>query len=193
MWPLDQYRAVAATAHENDAAVYTDGARLFNAAAASGIGVEQWAAPVDAIWIDFSKGLGGPGGAAIAGSADVVGRANRFEYMFGGAMRQSGFLAAAALYGLDHNVDRLSEDNANAARLGAGSPPWVCTSPRPTATWCSVNHPQVWRSENSSPRWPQRGVRVSALGDRTRMVTHLGVSRDDVDAAIAVVEKIVHG
>jgi len=191
VWPLDRYRAVAAAAHEHGAAVFTDGARVFNAAAASGTAAADWAGPVDAIWIDFSKGLGGPGGAAIAGSADFVERANRFKYLFGGAMRQSGILAAAGLYGLEHNVDRLRDDNANAARLASGLADLGLSITPPESNMVFCDPPQGMDSAAFSAVLTKHGVRASTVGARVRMVTHLGVSRDDVDAAITAVKKAV--
>ncbi|NIV85432.1 MAG: low specificity L-threonine aldolase, partial [Actinobacteria bacterium] len=111
---------VAERAHGRGASVVTDGARLLNAVAASGVPADRWADPVDALWIDLSKGLGCPGGAVLAGSADFLDEANRWKFMLGGAMRQSGILAAAGLYALDHHVERLPEDHATAQRLAEG-------------------------------------------------------------------------
>ena len=97
VWPIEVYESVAAKARERGSSVFTDGARLLNAVVASGIAADRWAAPVDGIWIDLSKGLGCPGGAVLAGSADFLAEANRFKYLLGGAMRQSGVLAAAGV------------------------------------------------------------------------------------------------
>ncbi len=191
VWPIDQYRAVAELAHRRGASVFTDGARVFNAVAATGVAVNRWAAPVDALWIDFSKGLGGPGGAAIAGSADFIARANRFKYLFGGAMRQSGFLAAAALYGLDHNVDRLAEDNANAARLGAGLADLRLDVLPPESNMVFFTPPRGVEAAAFVAALAEAGVRASPLSGRIRMVTHLGVSTKDIDEAIAIVAQVV--
>jgi threonine aldolase len=189
VWPIDQYRAVADLTHEHGAAVFTDGARVFNAVAASGVPVREWAAPVDAIWIDFSKGLGGPGGAAIAGAQEFIGRANRFKYLFGGAMRQSGILAAAALYGLDHNLERLAEDNANAARLGRGLADFGLEVIDPESNmvfFAPPGDPARFAAALAS-----QGVRCSPIGGQIRMVTHLGVSAADVDEAVAAVGRVL--
>jgi hypothetical protein len=120
VWPLEQYLAVCDTARAAGVSVYTDGARLLNAVTASGVAAERWCEPVDAVWIDFSKGLGAPAGAAIAGSEEFIASANRFKYLYGGAMRQSGILTAAALYALDNHVERLADDHDNAHRLAEG-------------------------------------------------------------------------
>src|SRR5262249_7646295 len=119
VWPLDELRASADAAHERGAAVHLDGARLFNAAVAAGIAPSEGARRADTVTICFSKGLGCPLGAVVAGSADFVGRAWESKYLFGGAMRQAGVVAAAALYALDHHVERLSEDHERARRLAA--------------------------------------------------------------------------
>ena len=189
VWPIDQYRAVAELAHRRGAATFTDGARLFNAVAAAGVGAERWAAPVDAIWIDFSKGLGGPGGAAIAGSAEFIARANRFKYQLGGAMRQSGILAAAALYGLDHNVERLAEDNANAARLGVGLAELGLTVIPPESNMVFVTPPRGVEAAAFAESLKGAGVRTSPLLGKIRMVTHLGISTADIEDAIGIVAK----
>ena len=193
VWPIDQYRLVAELAHRRGATVFTDGARLFNAVAASGVAVERWAAPVDAIWIDFSKGLGGPGGAVIAGSIEFIARANRFKYLLGGAMRQSGVLAAAALYGLDHNVARLAEDNANAARLAAGLAKLGLEVIPAESNMVFFTPPRGAVAAEFVSLLVAEGVRCSPLSGRIRMVTHLGVSTADVDSAIAAVRRALKG
>lgn len=193
VWPQDQYRAVADLAHARGAAVFTDGARVFNAVAATGVSAKQWAGPVDAIWIDFSKGLGGPGGAAIAGSKDFIARANRFKYLFGGAMRQSGILAAGALYGLDHNLDRLAEDNANAARLGAGLTALGMEVIAPESNMVFFTPPAATDAAAFVTALAREGVRCSPVAGRIRMVTHLGVSAEEIEKAIGAVGRLVKG
>src|SRR6266566_1573204 len=120
IWPLDEFGAAVAAARARGASVHLDGARLFNASVAAGIGPAEWARLADSVTICFSKGLGCPLGAILAGSEQLIERAWEGKYLFGGAMRQSGVLAAAALYALDHHVDRLAEDHARARRLAEG-------------------------------------------------------------------------
>ncbi len=191
IWPIDHYEAVCAAAREHGAAVYTDGARVMNAVVASGIAAGRWAGPVDGIWLDFSKGLGGPGGAAIAGSADFVAAANRIRFLLGGGMRQSGFLAAAALYGLEHNVDRLADDHANAARLAAGLADlgFAVTEPDTNIVVCTP--PAGWAAPDLVAALAAEGVRASIVPGRIRMVTHLGVTTEEVEQAIAAVARVV--
>ncbi len=113
-WPLAAVEAAANAAKAANLIVHMDGARLLNAVAATGVSAAAYAAPADSAWIDFSKGLGAPVGASLAGSADFIAEVWRWKQRLGGAMRQSGIIAAAALYALDHNIDALAEDNHNA-------------------------------------------------------------------------------
>ena len=112
--PLDEARRIGAAARQHGIASYLDGARLFNAALASGTPAAEHAAPFDLVAISLSKGLGAPVGSLLAGRRDLIERAVRYRRMFGGAMRQAGLLAAAGLHALDHHMERLGEDHANA-------------------------------------------------------------------------------
>lgn len=188
VWTIEEYEAACAAAREHGASVYTDGARLLNAVAATGIPTARWAAPVDAIWIDFSKGVGAPGGAAIAGSADFIEAARRFKYLYGGALRQSGILAAAALYGLEHNVPRMVEDQANARRLAEGLADlgMDVADPESNMVFCSVDDPQALVDAMA-----EEGVRTHVVAGRVRMVTHVGVSSADVESVIEAARRVV--
>ena len=117
VWALDRLNAVCRTGRELGLRVHLDGARLWNACAASGTSPADYAAHCDSVSVCFSKGLGCPVGSAVAGDRAFIQRVRRFRKMFGGAMRQAGMLAAAALYALEHHRDRLAEDHANARRL----------------------------------------------------------------------------
>jgi len=192
VWPIDRYEAVCAAARRHGAAVMTDGARLLNAVVASGVAADRWTAPVDAMWIDFSKGLGAPGGAALGGSADLVAEATRWMYRVGGAMRQSGVLAAAALYGLEHNVAGLERDHANARRLAEGLAETGVTLTDPATNMVFVDPtPAGVTAAGLAARLADAGVRVSQLGSRVRAVTHLGVSEDDVDRAVEAIRGVL--
>ena len=120
-WPLQQFENVAATARELSLAIHIDGARLWNACVAAGYAPRDFARQADSISVCFSKGLGCPVGSALVGTADFIDRARRFRKMFGGGMRQSGLLAAAALFALENNVARLAEDHAKAKRLASAA------------------------------------------------------------------------
>src|SRR5947199_1873411 len=120
IWPLDEVDAIVATCREHDLAVHLDGARLVNAAVASGVDSARIGGGFDTVTLCFSKGLGCPLGALLAGSHDLMHEARRGKHFFGGAMRQAGIVAAGALYALDHHVDRIADDHARARRLAEG-------------------------------------------------------------------------
>src|SRR5713101_3090041 len=186
VFPQHEAVAVCDTARELGLASYLDGARLFNAAAAGGRSLVELAAPFDIVSVALSKGLGCPVGSLIAGRRDDISRARRARRMFGGAMRQSGILAAAGLYALDHNLARLAEDHAN-ARLIAERLASVRGVSLDLATVQS--NIVIFRMGEGAPdaatvvaRAQEAGVLVSAFAARTvRAVTHLDVSRADCE------------
>ena len=188
VFPQQDTLAIGAAAREAGVASYLDGARLFNAAAASGVGLAELARPFDLVSVAISKGLGCPVGSVLAGDKATIARAVRIRRMFGGAMRQSGILAAAGLYALDHNAARLAEDHAN-ARLIAER---LAGLPGVSLDLATVQtNIVIFRLEEGLPddkaivaRAKEEGVLVSALGPRTvRAVTHLDVSREDCGRA----------
>jgi threonine aldolase len=115
VWPLETVCAVAGAAREHGLLLHMDGARLMNAAVATGIAARSYAELFDSVWLDLSKGLGCPVGGVLAGSSAFIEEADRWKHRFGGAMRQAGILAAAGIYALDHNVARLAQDHRNAS------------------------------------------------------------------------------
>jgi threonine aldolase len=174
-----------ALAHGRGLATHLDGARLFNAAVASGRPAAELAAPFDSVSVCFSKGLGTPAGSALVGSRELVARAHRVRKMLGGGMRQAGVLAAAVLHALDHHIDRLAEDHANARRLAdglQGLPGVQCEMPQTNIVFVDVA-PE--RAHGVVDRARAQGVLCTGLY-RLRLVTHLDVSRPDVDRAIDV-------
>lgn len=183
VWPLEQMADVVEVAREAGLALHMDGARLMNAAVASGNGAGAYAGLMDSAWIDFTKGLGAPVGAVLAGSAGFIDRAWRFKQMWGGAMRQSGVLAAMCLYALDHNVDRLSEDHAMAARIGAH----LTGLSGVEAVLAPETNIVIFDLTGEAPDgasvvagMARRGIRIGALTDRRmRIVTHLDVGPAD--------------
>lgn len=120
IWPLDQMRSITQTAAELGMIRHLDGARLWNATAASGVELDEYAALFDTVSVCFSKGLGAPVGSALCGPVDTISEARRFKHMFGGGFRQAGIIAAAALYALNNNRDRLIEDQINARAFAEG-------------------------------------------------------------------------
>ncbi|HRK30269.1 MAG TPA: threonine aldolase family protein [Tepidisphaeraceae bacterium] len=190
VWPIEQLRDVCTTARERGLAIHMDGARLFNASAASGVTASEYASHVDSVWIDLSKGLGCPVGAVIAGTSDFIGRARRWKHAFGGAMRQAGIIAAAGVYALQHNINRLKDDHANARLLAEG----LSQSPRVRLLYPADTNIVFFNVSGFTPaafceRAAAQGVRFSAVGGGIRGVTHLDVSREESAAAVESVMK----
>ena len=188
VFPQTEAVAICDAARELGMASYLDGARLFNTAAASGRSLAELAAPFDLVSVALSKGLGCPVGSVIAGRREVISRAVRARRMFGGAMRQSGILAAAGLWALDHNLARLVEDHANARLLAERLAGLRGVSLDLKTVQSNI---VIFRLEEGAPdaatvvaRAQERGVLVSAFAARTvRAVTHLDVSRTDCELA----------
>ncbi len=187
-WPVQAIEEVAAVAREHGLILHMDGARLFNAVVATGTPARDFAAPFDTVWVDFSKGLGAPVGAVLAGRRELIEEAWVWKQRLGGAMRQAGIIAAGALYALEHHIERLAEDHANARVLAEGLAeiPGVTVDPDEVET----NIVMFEVSEPASAvlgRLLEQGVRVSQPGPyRLRAVTHLDISRQDVDEAVQV-------
>jgi threonine aldolase len=178
VWPLEQFEATAAAARERGAAVHLDGARLFNASVAAGRPPSDWARLADSVTICFSKGLGCPTGAILAGSAALIERAWESKYLLGGALRQSGILAAAALYALDNHVERLAGDHARARRLAEGI---GLDASEVETNFVSIPDPYG----DGIARAADAGVALGELRPGwLRAVTHLDVTDDDIDVAI---------
>jgi threonine aldolase len=184
VWPLDEFRAVAGAARERGAAVHLDGARLFNAAVAAGLGPSAWGSLADTVTVCFSKGLGCPFGAILAGSHETIDRAWEGKFLLGGALRQSGIAAAAMLYALDHHVERLADDHARAKRLAEG----IGLDPAGVET----NFVSIPNEPGLTERLRERGVAVSDLrAGWLRAVTHLDVGDEEIDQAIAQVQEVL--
>ena len=185
VWPLDAYDAVVAAAHERDVPVHVDGARLMNAVVASGVEAARWGGVVDSVWIDFTKGLGAPLGAVLAGSSAFIERAWRFKHRFGGAMRQAGMMAAGCLYALDHHVERLADDHANLARLRDGLAALGLDVTPADTNIVFIDPRSVGReAAELQAALAGRGVRVSVVAGRLRALTHLDVDTDGIDRAL---------
>ncbi len=185
IWPLATIQDVVNVAKRHDLLLHMDGARLLNAVVASGVDAKTYCDGFDAAWIDFSKGLGAPVGAALAGSRDFIEEAWRWKQRLGGAMRQAGVLAAAALYALDHNVARLAEDHDNAKLLAErlSDIPGLDVDPQTVQTnIVIIDVSDSGRTaQQLSSQLRAQGLRVGTIDDTTlRALTHLSVSRDEV-------------
>ena len=197
IWPLPKVREVTEVARRRGLATHMDGARLMNAVVASGVSAQEWAAPFDSVWIDFTKGLGAPVGAALAGPRDFIAEAWRLKQQMGGAMRQAGIIAAGGIYALRHHVKRLAEDHANARRLAEGlaNLPGVKLDPATVET--NLVFFDVTGSIDASTAVQgllARGVRMGALGPRTiRAVTHLDVTAAAIDKTLAAAREVFRG
>jgi threonine aldolase len=195
VYPIEEVRAISAWARSNGLALHCDGARLMNAVVASGLPAAEWGRNFDSVAICFSKGLGAPVGSAIAGSRDVVRAAHRLRNLLGGGLRQAGFLAAAALYSLDHHVDRRAEDPANARVLAdaveeAEGLSLEFGSVETNLVWIVVD-PSLGTAAAVAGRLKAAGVLVSALGAQVlRACTHLDVGRAEVGRAAEAIRRV---
>ncbi len=184
VWQLEEFRAVAEVARSRGAAVHLDGARLFNAAVASGLPPSAWASLADTVTVCFSKGLGCPFGAVLAGSAETIERTWEGKFLFGGALRQSGVLAAAMRYALEQHVERLADDHARAKRLAEG----LALDPDDVET----NFVPLPDAPGLAGRLRERGVLVGDLRPGwLRAVTHLDVGDEEIELAIERMREVV--
>jgi threonine aldolase len=185
VWPLEQVRGVLEVARAHGLRTHLDGARLMNAVVASGVPAADWAGGFDTAWIDFTKGLGAPVGACLAGSRELIDEAWRYKQMLGGAMRQAGIIAAAGLHALDHHVERLAEDHANARALAEGLAeiPGVAIDAATVET--NIVIIEVADAAAFCDGMLAAGVRVGPLdARRVRAVTHLDVDRAGIESAL---------
>lgn len=195
VWPVQTIEEVAQAARRHGLVVHMDGARLLNAVVASGIPAKVMAAHCDSVWLDLSKGLGCPVGGVLAGSREFIEEAWRWKHRIGGAMRQSGVLAAAGLYALDHHVERLAEDHANAALLAARirEIPGITLMTEPETNIVYFDVSGTSRSTRAvTEALLAENVRMgTSYGGMIRAVTHLDVSREDVENAAAALRRVL--
>jgi threonine aldolase len=192
VWPLDELHAVVATARELGLRLHLDGARLMNAAIASGVPARELGGPFDTVTLCLSKGLGCPLGALIAGSAELMHAARMEKHRFGGAMRQAGIVAAAGLFALDHNVERLAEDHARARSLAEA---WAAQGLPIELERVQSNFVQIDVGALGLGEWEavdhllEAGVALSRTmrPGVLRAVTHLDLTDDDVGRALELV------
>jgi threonine aldolase len=195
IWPLERVEAVTAMARRHGLRTHLDGARLMNAVVATGIEARRFTVPFDSAWIDFTKGLGAPVGAVLAGSRAFIDEAWRLKQQMGGAMRQAGIIAAGGIYALRHHVGRLAEDHANARRLAEGLAglPGVALDPARVETNIVLfDLTGDLDAGTLVERLLAHGVRMGAVGPRTvRAVTHLDVSAAQIETALAVARTLL--
>jgi len=200
VWPLELVREVSGAARRAGLHVHVDGARLANASVAGGYSMREVAELADTVSICFSKGLGCPVGSALAGPRAFVDRCRRFRKMLGGGMRQSGLLAAAAIFALDHHVERLAVDHANARRLARGLASAGISGLRveldpdsiPSNMVFLALGPEHGSAADAAARLAARGLRVIPMGpQRLRAVTHLDVDGAAIDRAVSIVREVL--
>jgi threonine aldolase len=193
VWPMETLQSVCIAAHRYGLICHMDGARLFNAVAATELSAKAYCIAFDSVWIDFSKGLGAPVGAALSGSEEFIQEAWRWKHQFGGAMRQAGIIAAGALYALDHHMDRLAEDHENARILAQGLAEINGIEVEPVESnliFFDVAGLHT-TAEAFNALLMERGIRISVLGrTRGRAVTHLDVSRAQVGEALKIIRAV---
>ncbi len=183
-------------ARERGIAAHMDGARLMNAAVASGIAPSRLAGPFDSVFLDFTKGLGAPFGAVLAGSRTFIEEAWRWKQRLGGSMRQAGMMAQACIHALDHHIDRLADDHANALLLAQETAGIDGIRVEPVETnmvFLDVSQTGLTAAEFNH-RLAAHDVRVSIQGEtRLRAVTHLDISRADIMEAAAAFAAVAAG
>lgn len=193
---IKSVRDICAWAKGQKLARHLDGARLWNAVVATGVPATEWASHFDTVNVCFSKGLGAPVGSALAGPKELITLARRYRKLFGGAMRQAGFLAAACIYAMDHQIDRLAEDHANAKLIAAAvrDTPGLKLVPDDVQTnlvWFEVDRAKHGPPQEVTRKLREQGVLMSALGEKTvRACTHHDVSRADCERAAAAVRAL---
>jgi threonine aldolase len=192
IWPLEEIGELHALALELDLRFHLDGARLLNASVALGIDAAEIGSRFDTVTLCLSKGLGCPLGAILAGDAEVMGNARRLKHLFGGAMRQAGIVAAAGVYALDNNVDRLADDHARAKRLARGlAEAGLAVDPDKVETNFVQIDVAPLSKEEAMARLAEQGVGLSATIHPSvlRAVTHLGISDEDIDVALDAIPR----
>jgi len=196
VYPFDKIQAIHAWTRKHGLRLHLDGARLWNAIVATGIPAKQWGALFDTVSVCFSKGLGAPVGSALAGPRDLIKHARRVRKLLGGGMRQAGVLAAAALYALDHHIERLAEDHRNAqviAQAIAQTPGLQLTPPEVETNliWFRVR-PEVGTANEVAAALKEQGLLVHAAGPQTlRACTHLDVSAAQAERAAETIRRTV--
>lgn len=189
VWPRERIEEILGIAAERGLRTHLDGARLLNATVASGESAAAYASAFDTAWIDFSKGLGAPIGACLVGSAELIEEAWRYKQMFGGAMRQAGIVAAGALWALDHNVERLAEDHANARALAEALAGIDGVTIAPEEVETNIVFFEVEDPDGLIATLDAEGVEMVNLVGRIRAVTHLDVDRPGVERAAEAVAR----
>jgi threonine aldolase len=191
VWPLQTIGEVLEVARRHGLRAHLDGARLMNAVVASGVSAEGYASGFDTAWIDFTKGLGAPVGAVLAGSRELIEEAWRYKQMLGGAMRQSGILAAGCLYALQHNVGRLADDHANARLLADGLAGIKGAEIDPAVVQTNIVIFTVADARRLVSDLADRVELFALDAHRVRAVTHLDVGAAEIERALEELARVL--
>jgi threonine aldolase len=192
VWPSGQIREVLEVAGRHGLKTHLDGARLMNAVVASGVSASDYASGFTTAWLDFSKGLGAPVGACLAGSEELIEEAWRFKQMMGGALRQAGIVAAGGLYALDHHVERLAADHENARVLAVGLAELPGATIDASKVETNIVIFEVHDPATVLAALLAEGVEMTQMGPgRIRAVTHMDVDRAGVERALEVLRKVL--
>jgi len=194
VYPVETVRRLGELCRARGLKLHMDGARLFNACIAAGVSPTEYTRHVDSVMVCLSKGLGCPIGSVVAGDAQFIARARRFRKMLGGSMRQAGYLAAAGIYALQHNVERLTEDHENARLLADGirGVPGLelkYDPPETNMVYFEVLPPMTPEAFVEALR--DEGVLIAGQGRTFRAVTHIGIAREDVEKAIEAIRRVM--
>jgi threonine aldolase len=196
VYPMDKVQAISAWAHKHGLIMHLDGARLWNAVVASGISAPEWTRHFDSVSVCFSKGLGAPLGSALAGTREFVTRAKRIRKLLGGGMRQAGVAAAAALYALDHHVERLAEDHRHARVIAQAIADTACLRLDPPEVETNIIYvevdPDFATAKEVAQLLKQRGLLVQTPSPHTlRACTHLDVSAAQAEQAAETIRQVL--
>jgi threonine aldolase len=198
IYPIEKIAEIYRLAKSKGLLVHLDGARLWNASVATGIHPHEYAQWADSVSVCLSKGLGAPIGSLVAGSKTFIDRVHRFRKMFGGGMRQVGIIAAAGIYALDHHIERLKEDHQNAKRLALGLKELKGVSIDPDQVETNIIIFNIADTGMSAPQLTEvmkkNWILIHPIGKtQIRLVTHLDVSKEDIETALKAFEKVLGG
>lgn len=189
IYPMERIQAIADVVRARDLQFHLDGARLWNASAATGISEQAYAAPFDTVWVALSKGLGAPVGSVLAGPSDLMAEARRYRKLFGGGMRQAGILAAAGLYAIEHHRSQLAKDHEKARRLAEGIADLPAFELDPSTVETNIVIFDIVEGQAAPviEKLHEHDVLLTPFGPKTiRATTHRDISMDDIDRALKV-------
>jgi len=197
IYPVEKIETISRLARDRGLLIHLDGARLWNASAATRIPLCEYAKWVDSVSVCLSKGLGAPIGSLVAGSKILIDRVHRFRKMFGGGMRQAGIIAAAGIYAIDHHIERLKEDHKNAKRLALGLNEIRGVSIHPENVETNIILFDISQTGMTASllteEMKKNGVLIHPIGKtQVRLVTHLDVTEEDIETALNLFKEVLH-